>query len=265
MDSKDWDRISQDYYSEILSPLNDSEQSPLYYGINKASGQKKTVIDLGCGLGELSGYLSKRFKKVVGIDFSPKMIDQAKKKNADLKNTDFFVADLNNLKKFYNKFDVAISINSIIIDSTKAVDKILEEIFKVLKPGGKLFAVLPSMEVYLFESILLVDEKLAKGKTQKQARKKAKKLINPKEHDFLLGTITFDGDTEKCFYGFEIPYRFRKAGFTNIILDKVLYTWKEFRKAGQVYFKHTDHPWDWYASCTRSKISRAHKKRQKNK
>ncbi len=251
MDKNDWDRIADDYYTEILSPLKDSYKNPLFEDLKRESGKGKTVIDLGCGLGELTKFLSSRFKKVVGVDFSPKMVENAKKKNSKIKNAEFFVADLNNLKKYNKQFDVAIAVNSIIADKTKSVDHILREIFNLLKPGGRLFVVLPSMEVYLFESTLLIDKELAKGKTQKQARKKAEKLINQKEHDFLQGTITFDGDTEKCFYGFEIPYRFRKAGFTKIQIGKVLYSWKEFSRAGQAYFKHADLPWDWYASCTK--------------
>jgi len=252
MRSKDWDRISEDYYKEIMSPLKDSEHNPLFAELKKIPDKFETVIDLGCGLGELTPILAKKFKKVVGIDFSKKMVGYARKKNKKYANASFFHADMRNLKKFHNSFDLAIAVNSILLPSSKDVNKTLKEIYKVLKPGGKFIAIVPAMEPYLYQSLLIIDKEIKKGKNQARAREKARKFIKKQEHDFLSGTITFEGDSQKCFYRFEIPYRFKDAGFAKLKLEKVLYSWEASAEAGQAYIPNAEPLWDWYVSCEKS-------------
>ena len=60
MEKRDWDKISQDYYSEILSPIKNSIENPLFEDIKRIKDKNnKSVIDLGCGIGELENFLSR--------------------------------------------------------------------------------------------------------------------------------------------------------------------------------------------------------------
>ncbi len=70
----------------------------------------KSVIDFGTGTGELIIYISKKTnKKVVGIDFSPKMIKIAQKKTKihNIKNLFFKVSDIKSLSK-KDKFNTVV-------------------------------------------------------------------------------------------------------------------------------------------------------------
>jgi hypothetical protein len=71
-----------------------------------------------------------------------------------------------------------------------------------------------------------------------------------KEHDYLLGIFDYDGKM-KAYYDFELKWRFSKAGFRNIKIGKVLYSWGTWKKAGQKSFAGEEEPWDWYVSCER--------------
>ncbi|MBU1976126.1 MAG: methyltransferase domain-containing protein [Nanoarchaeota archaeon] len=249
MDGTVWDRIADDYKSEILSPITDSHSNPLFNDITVLPKRFESAIDLGCGLGTLLPTLSKKFKNVVGLDFSQNMVDGASERTKKFDNVHCVCGDMKNLKKQYNAYDAAFSINSILASNIKDVKGIIKEIYKVLRQGGRLFAVLPAMEIYLHQAQLIVDREMGKGKSQKLARKKARSLISKSEHDFILGTINFDGDTQKCFYSFEIPRLFKEAGFQDVELDKVTYSWTEFQKAGQAFFPEAELPWDWYVKC----------------
>ena len=54
------------------------------------------VLDLGCGKGRHASTLSSLFKKIDGIDISPKNIAYAKKEKAS--NQQFYIADMRNFK-----------------------------------------------------------------------------------------------------------------------------------------------------------------------
>jgi SAM-dependent methyltransferase len=247
MNEKDWDDVSNDYYDEILSPLKNCSSNPLFKDIEKLKGDDKKVIDLGCGLGELEKFLSENYGEVKAIDFSKEMIESAKERNHELKNVKFSVLDMKELD-INKEYDLAVSVNSIIMDNPLDIDIILKNIHNLLKSDGKFIAILPSMEVFAYQSLLIIDREMKNGKNLEEARGKARDFIKNKEHDFLSGIYDFDGK-QKAYYQFEILWRLKKAGFRNIKIKKVYYSWTEFKEAGQSYFPEEDLPWDWYVIC----------------
>jgi ubiquinone/menaquinone biosynthesis C-methylase UbiE len=238
MKKSEWNKTAKDYYNETLSPIKDSLSSPLHSDLKRLRSKSKTVIDLGCGLGKLSPILSKNFKSVTAIDFSKEMIKKAKQKN-NFPNVNYEIANLANLRKYKNKFNIALSINSLLTPNINKINKQLKQIYSVLKPGGTFIAILPAMEIYIYQAQLL---------KQNNKSQKLKSYTNKKEFNFPLGIINFEGK-QKAFYRFEIPWRFQKAGFKNIHIKKVLYSWKTFQQAGQTYFPSEPLPWDWYVIC----------------
>ena len=98
------------------------------------------LLDLGCGKGvdvfkaarELNGT-----GKAVGIDRLPEMIEKANvirdKRHFD--NAEFVVSDIDDINLPDNTFDVVIS-NSV-INLLEDKEKVYREIFRVLKPGGR--------------------------------------------------------------------------------------------------------------------------------
>lgn len=250
MDKSDWDKISKRYYSNILSPIKNCEENYLYDDLgNIEKSEEKKVIDLGCGIGEAEKFLSKNFKEVFAIDFSEGMIERAREKNKGLGNVSFSVMDMTNVNNNLEEdFDVALSVNSIITPNINDVKEIFKNIRKVLKKGGKFFCVLPSMEVYAYQSLLIADKELKKNKNIDEVNEIIGESIPDEEHDFKLGIVNFKG-RQKNYYRFEILWRLKKAGFKNIQIKKIFYPWKEFVDAGQNYFPREDPPWDWYVIC----------------
>ncbi|GBE19522.1 demethylmenaquinone methyltransferase [archaeon BMS3Abin17] len=248
MKVREWEKVSDDYYTEILSPIKNSQENPLMKDLDVLGGKNKKIIDLGCGLGEIEKDLSKQFGEVVGIDFSKKMVESAKKRNKSLNNVEFYVKDMTNLQSFDNKFDVAIAINSILSGNLNEINKIFKEIHKILRKDGKFIAILPSMEVFIYQSLIIADKESKKNKNQEKIRRKIRELIMKQEHDFLLGITNFEGK-QKHYYQFEILWRLKKAGFKSIRIKRVFYSWEEFEEAGQGYFPGEDPPWDWYVIC----------------
>jgi arsenite methyltransferase len=101
----------------------------------------ETVLDLGCGAGLdalVAGLRVGPRGRVVGVDLTPEMIERARhhRQLLGLGHVSFRVADAAALPFPENEFDVIIS-NGVI---NLAVDKarVLQEAYRVLKPGGRL-------------------------------------------------------------------------------------------------------------------------------
>lgn len=98
-----------------------------------------TVIDLGSGAGNDCFIARKETGvngKVIGIDFTPAMIELARK-NADqlnYTNVEFRQGDIDNMPVAANTADVIVS--NCVLNLVPNKDAVIKEIYRVLKPGG---------------------------------------------------------------------------------------------------------------------------------
>lgn len=101
-----------------------------------AIGYNKTVLECGCGTGQLSHYLQLNNNHVLGIDMSLASLGLAvehKKRNA-LSRASFSQMNIFNLAIKDNSFDVVISHG--VLHHTFDARRAFSEIVKKLKPGG---------------------------------------------------------------------------------------------------------------------------------
>lgn len=101
----------------------------------------QAVLDLGCGTGDLTIAAFKRATtagRVVGVDFSPPMLEQARAKTARLGIADHLVfvhGSADALPFADEEFDVAVS--AFVLRSLAAIrERVARELHRVLKPGG---------------------------------------------------------------------------------------------------------------------------------
>ncbi len=103
-----WDSVAKDYLYDEKAGL---EKDPfLQYIQNKIDWTKPVkILDVGCGAGAYSVALSSRAEKVVGVDFSPAMIQEAGKyvKQHGIQNVEYLERDWWNCsgEEFRGKFD----------------------------------------------------------------------------------------------------------------------------------------------------------------
>ena len=102
------------------------------------SGDK--ILDAGCGTGRNIAHFIDDDFSVVGIDKDSELIDELNRKYSDKNNVEFQVSELETLPFDDNSFDHIIC-NAVLhfATSTNQFYKMLDEMYRVLKPGGSLF------------------------------------------------------------------------------------------------------------------------------
>lgn len=99
------------------------------------------VLDFGCGSGRFSIILSEKARKVIGLDITPEMIQVAKEENG-AKNIQYGTIDGNHLplKDGSIDFILTVWVLQYAAREREVYRKIMEEFKRVLKPGGRIFA-----------------------------------------------------------------------------------------------------------------------------
>jgi SAM-dependent methyltransferase len=98
-----------------------------------------TVVDLGSGAGNdcfIARSETGETGKVIGIDFTPAMIEKARANATKLnfENVEFRQGDIENMPLAGNSADVVVS--NCVLNLVPNKDAVMKEIFRVLKPGG---------------------------------------------------------------------------------------------------------------------------------
>lgn len=124
-------------YAEIIDikPHNAEYERP---GLLKLMPpvQGKHVLDAGCGSGSLTQWLLDHGAEVVGLDASPHMLEQARKRvqgKADLR-----LHDLREPLGFIEDDSLDLVASSLVMHYIDEVEPVFMEFHRVLKPGGLL-------------------------------------------------------------------------------------------------------------------------------
>ncbi|WP_442596132.1 class I SAM-dependent methyltransferase [Neobacillus sp. D3-1R] len=129
---------------------------PLTKEVMKDEGlnQNSLILDVGCGTGQTSAYLAGEYgSKVIGLEINPIMIEKAKNRMISQQlPVEIIHGSVESIPFQNDSFDYVIS-ESVLAFVNKP--KALQEIFRVLKTGGKIIA----NEFTLNESLGIAEKK----------------------------------------------------------------------------------------------------------
>jgi SAM-dependent methyltransferase len=248
MRARDWDRVAADYFGEVVSPLAEGIPGPLARALDAiVDPARKSVADLGCGIGTLLPSLAARFGRVTGVDFSPAMLARARS-TCRARNVRFRRADLADLRPLHGTLDVATSVNSVLTPDPERLDRVFGELAAVLRPGGVLLGIFPSMEAVLYSGFL-IHERARRRTSAARARAVTSLVLERAKYDFVHGTYREDAQAQKFFYAFELTYRLRRAGFRRVQMGRIPYPWETV--GGYERFPGEPPMWDWFVRARR--------------
>ena len=126
--------------SKTINYLKRKQLKLIINYFNDLNGKK--ILDAGCGNGEFSLSLAKKFPKstIYSIDFSKSMCDLTKKRaeKEGLKNISVMEEDIENLPFNAGFFDVVLCIDTLHHIPNCSINKSLNELSKVTKKNGNL-------------------------------------------------------------------------------------------------------------------------------
>lgn len=130
-----YDAISKDYNREFGNDMSDKKYIDQFL---KEVG-KGTILDVGCGVGNLTKYIQDNGFEVLGIDLSNKMLEIAKERFPDVS---FQIMDMTEIKFPKNSFDALFVAYSLFHVPPNKVENTLKSFVKLLKNKGKIMFML---------------------------------------------------------------------------------------------------------------------------
>lgn len=134
--------ISEKFWDRLANGFDKQSESYRPSHIKTVENAKKhlkandLVLDYGCATGLTAIEIADRVKEVHGIDFSPKMIEAAKRKAVELSipNINFMQATIFDRRLKKESFDVILALG--ILHLLKNPVRVIQRINELLKPGG---------------------------------------------------------------------------------------------------------------------------------
>lgn len=147
----------------------------------------KKTLELGCGTGEYTLRLAKTGSKIIAIDISLLLIQQAKQKVKSL-NVNFIIADAENLPFKDNTFDAVVG--NAVLHHLNLIQS-LAEIKRVLRANGKIAFTEPNM-------------------------------LNPQnlivKNIKLIKRLVGESPNERAFFSWQISQLLAQQGFNNVLV-----------------------------------------------
>jgi 2-polyprenyl-3-methyl-5-hydroxy-6-metoxy-1,4-benzoquinol methylase len=236
-----WEKIAPSYGEEIFDVLQNDKKALIRSVINKHASKSKTVIDIGCAIGKWLPVLSPAFKKVVAVDISVKNLEIAQQLYPQYKNVQYLRADMSGKSTKVPKCDFGICINAILTPSAKDRNIFFQSLSACVKRGGRIVITIPSLESFMFTSIVQQQYKI--DRIFFPATKKGKEALR-KWNNIRQGNADIDDVPHKHYLKEELQLLLKDAGFIAEKFQKIEYNWDtEFLKAPQ--WLKEPRPWDW--------------------
>lgn len=124
-------------YAEIVDvkPHNAEYERPgLLRVMPDVKGKK--VLDAGCGSGSLTRWLLEHGASVIGVDASPQMLEQARKRIKD--DAVLRLHDLREPMDFIEDDSMDLVTSSLVLHYLDEVEPVFSEFYRILRPGGHL-------------------------------------------------------------------------------------------------------------------------------
>lgn len=131
--------FDQEYENEITGRIRQT----VYHILERLVPVGSSILDINCGTGIDALNLAKRGYRVVGVDISPVMIQQAQKKvqPAYAKHVRFYVSSFDDLlNEAHSSYDVVLS-NFGGLNCARALAPVAQQIAQVIKENGFLIGI----------------------------------------------------------------------------------------------------------------------------
>ncbi|MDP8976125.1 MAG: class I SAM-dependent methyltransferase [Actinomycetota bacterium] len=258
----DWDIVCPDYHNYILGPF-----APEMVSRDDTTGAMRNLLldellalpwgslrdaeiaDFGCGPGFMLDHLGGRISGITGVDKSQASLrvasDVANRNGIDFSPVHADFLDL----RLAKRFDLVIASNSILPQDRRDVIRILGVIRDHLKPGGRLYAIMPSYDTTLYLQSLWKDHYTQFLGDEGHADRIVKAFRHNKLANDDEAAYADDGQIVQSYHTpGTIKREFHAAGLRLVREPKkILYPWELTKRFDYGYFPQAEEEiWDWF-------------------
>ena len=152
------------------------------------------ALDFGCGAGRSSRILNQHGLKVVGVDTSSEMIDQARNISNDIK---YILIEKNCFKNVGDQYDlIFVSFVLMELSSKQEITELIKNLSNLLSENGKIILIVASDELYT-NNWLSIDTKLYNN-----IDKRSGEIVSVYLKDYGITINDYlwrESDCEECF------------------------------------------------------------------
>lgn len=241
-----WNTIARNYNREIFDVFASDRKKLLPAYFEKHKNAACTAIDFGCGNGKAFSWLSPSFKKIIAVDISQPLIDQAK--TSPFRNISFLRKDLAKPKANLPKADFIFSCNVIMLPEPEKNLIMLQNIQRSLKKGGSALLVLPSSESIFFSASRLIEWYKREGTALKDIPASELSYFKGSKREILQGIFYIDNVPTRHYLQPEIEVICNTAKLNVTAIEKLEYDWNTEFAFPPKWMKEP-YPWDWLVEC----------------
>jgi demethylmenaquinone methyltransferase/2-methoxy-6-polyprenyl-1,4-benzoquinol methylase len=155
------------------------------------------VLDVGCGPAEMARPLLRLDCEFWGLDPSPRMIEICRTRFGELKNVHFVEGEAGQMSFPDAFFDVVLCMG--VIDGLKSFGQVIEEMLRVLKPGGTIIITFANRQSpyaqwkkYVFYPALTLTRRIMHPGAHNDPILIQRRLFTPKEASGILAAAGAD-------------------------------------------------------------------------
>ena len=233
MNNRDWDRLAAVYAAEVCDIFARDRRKVIARWL-QARGLlrgRKTVLDLGCGIGSFFKKYGRHFGAKTGTDHSRRMLRIAAARCRRLPDCHWQQADVSALPvALRNYADLVVCSNVITFVSAAACNRAMRETVRGAKPGGWLLLILPALESH---------DAVVAFETGRPTQDRRSSTAIVRRDDRMQRFFTRDGARELA----------ARAGLRSVSVRKVWYPWSDEGITHPP--RNHELPWDWLVTGRR--------------
>jgi len=149
LNARDWDRLAAAYAAEVCDIFSRDRRNVVERWLRSRGllRGRRTVLDVGCGIGSFFRKYGRHFGPKTGTDHSRRMLHLAALRGRGLKHVRWQQADAGHLPPaLRNCADLVVCANVITFVSVAACRRAMGETVRGAKPGAWLLFILPALE-----------------------------------------------------------------------------------------------------------------------
>jgi SAM-dependent methyltransferase len=244
-----WDRLATRYSDEVLEITAIDSRRVLARTAAQLGRRYAVAGDFGCGVGATTRTFAPYFERIVGIDFAPKLLAEAKRRTKR-DNVSYLLADLAADEPLDFRVDAGFCVNCLIAPRYETRIRIARKVARAVRRGGPVVMVVPALESALRTYHALVRLDMADGDERREGLRRVNAIAAREVRSIADGVVTTGGEPTKHYLGDEIVEFATEAGFKVERLERVEYPWREEIELGRSGARTRaalgkGAPWDW--------------------